>query len=517
LPMGDNGLRLRAFLSELRRRRVFRVAVVYGAVAFVIWQAAEIAFPALKLPDWALTLVVVVTLLGFPIAMVLAWAFDITPHGVVRTEALPEGATPSSQRPGRTPALIAVAVVLAGTVGVGWYVLPKLPGWRSTGAAAGAEARADRKMLVVLPFVNLGAPVDQYFADGITEEITARLAALQGLGVIARTTATQYKNTDKTVREIGDELGVDYVLEGTVRWENVPDGPNRVRVTPQLIRVTDATHVWAQIYEEPIASVFDVQTEIAEEVAEALDVTLLEPERLALKTEPTRNPEAFSLYLLGNRYLESSSPASAQEALQVFEQAVELDPGFELARQKLAEAHANIYWGTFRLAFGVGGEDYEEALNRLYPESFGSDTASYFLTRAILHGRAGQEGVARVYFDSARAVLDERVAARPEDPRLHAQIGLAYAGLGRADEAVSEGRRATGLLPISRDAYAGAALADNLAHIYVLVGENDAAIDEIEALLSADAPVSIPWLQVDPTWDPLREHRRFQELLEEGG
>ncbi|NIR43970.1 MAG: hypothetical protein GWM93_08465, partial [Gemmatimonadetes bacterium] len=167
----------------------------------------------------------------------------------------------------------------------------------------------------------------------------------------------------------------------------------------------------------------------------------------ALKAEPTRNVEAFQYYLLGDRYLRSSaSRTSAQQALEMFEMAVELDPGFEMARRKLAEAHANIYWGSFRMLTGVRELDYEDELSRLYPESFGTDTGSYYLARAILYERAGQQREALAYFDSARATLGGRVDTRPEDARLHAELGLAYAGLGRKEEAVTEGRRAVELL-----------------------------------------------------------------------
>ncbi len=509
--MGDSGSGLRAFVAELRRRRVFRVAVVYAIVTFVILQVADIAFPALQLPEWTITFVVALALLGFPIAMVLAWAFDITAQGVRRTEPLPEPATVSG-RPSRAAALTAVSVVLGLTLAAGWVLLPKLPG---IGASRGAGGEA-RKMVLVLPFVNLGGTADEFFADGITEEITARLSLIKGLGVIARTTATQYRNTDKTVREIGEELGVEYVLEGTVRWEEMEGGPSRVRVTPQLIRVADATHVWVDIYEEPISSVFQVQSDIAEKVADALDVTLLEPERLALEKEPTENLEAYTFYLAGNEYMQSSSTETGvEEALQMFERALELDPGFELAEQKLAEAHANLYWARFRQLFGFRGRDSEESIERLYIGSFGSDTASYYLAKAILLDRASQGALAREYFDSARLVLEPRVAFRPGDSRFHAQLGLAYAGLRRAEEAVREGREATRLLPMSRDEYAGAALADNLAHIYVIVGDHGAAVAEIRSLMTVDAPMSAPWLRVDPTWDPLRDDPLFQQILEE--
>lgn len=509
--MDNNGSRLRAFLGELRRRRVVRVAVVYAVASFGILQVADIAFPALKLPEWTITLVVAIVLLGFPVTMVLAWAFDITPKGVVRTEPLADERAPY-RRHGRAPALAAVAVVSVLTIAVGWYVLPRLPGWWSVDRRVAADA-GDRSKLVVLPFMNLGAPVDAYFADGVTEEITARLAVIDGLGVIARTTAVQYKDSNKTVQEIGAELGVDYVLEGTVRWENPPNGPSRVRVTPQLIRVEDATHVWAEIYEEPMASVFEVQSEIAERVAEALDVTLGEPERVALKVEHTNNVEAYQHYLLGETYLQSGTRTGSREALELFERAVDLDPDFDLARQKLAEAHANLYWGSFRLLFGVREEDYSSILDRVYPGYFGTDTASFHLAKGILLRRAGLEKEAAAHFDSARTVLEPQVALRRGDSRLHAQLGLAYAGLQRRDDAVREGELAVRLLPIAENDYAGAALADNLAHIHVLVGNSDAAITLLESLLETESPVSSAWLRADPTWDPLREIPEFKNLL----
>jgi TolB-like protein len=433
--MSDSESRLRVFLSELRRRRVFRVAVVYAIVSFALLQLGEIVFPALKLPDWSLTLLVALIILAFPVAMVLAWAFDVTPEGVVRTEALPEETSPFRAK-SRVPALIAVGVVSVATAGTGLYVLPKLPTWFGAESAPAAVSRDSRTKLVVLPFVNLGSPVDKYFADGITEEITAQLASIQGLGVIARTTAIQYKNTDKTVSEIGDDLGVDYVLEGTIRWETLPDGTSRVRVTPQLIRVEDATHVWAHIYEEPMESVFQVQSAIAERVVDELGVTLVESERLALRTESTQNVDAYQFYLLGNQYLQSASATGSQQALEMFEKALELDPNFEFAQKKLAEAYANLYWGRFKLLVGVVEVDYVDAAEDLYVESFGADSAGYYLVKGILLGRAGQPAAAEALYDTARAVLEPMIANIPGDARLHAQLGLAYAGLGRKDAAI---------------------------------------------------------------------------------
>jgi TolB-like protein/tetratricopeptide (TPR) repeat protein len=202
-----------------------------------------------------------------------------------------------------------------------------------------------KTMIVVLPFQNLGQPDVEYFADGVTEEITNRLASLSGLGVISRTSAFQYKSARKSIKEIGKELDVDYVLEGTVRWDAAGEGQSKVRVTPQLIRVADDTHVWSDQYDRVLRDIFDIQTEIAARVSRELDVTLLEPERRALETHPTDNLEAYQAYLRGLDY--ASHPVFSLEtsrlAIRMFERAVELDSSFALAYAALANAHSSIY------------------------------------------------------------------------------------------------------------------------------------------------------------------------------
>ena len=157
-------------------------------------------------------------------------------------------------------------------------------------------------MLVVLPFKNLGLPEYEYFADGITEEITSRLSEIKQLGVIGRTSADRYKNTEKSFDEIGDELGVEYLLEGSVRWEKLPGKENRIRVTPQLIKISDGTHIWTNRYDAIIESVFDVQSDIAEKVAKALDIKLLGAEQKSISQKLTDNIEAYNYYLRGNYY-----------------------------------------------------------------------------------------------------------------------------------------------------------------------------------------------------------------------
>jgi len=198
-------------------------------------------------------------------------------------------------------------------------------------------------MLAVLPFENLGNAEDAYFADGMTEEITARLAHVKELGVIARTSTKQYKNTDKSVTKIGEELGVDYILEGTVRWQKGTTAPERIRVTPQLIRVSDATHVWANVYDEVLSEVFTLQSNIAGRVVEALNITLVETEREALAAVPTTNLEAYDFYLQGKEYFDRYvSMDDLALAVQMFEKAVEIDSTFAGAHAWLTRLYTMI-------------------------------------------------------------------------------------------------------------------------------------------------------------------------------
>ncbi len=233
----------------------------------------------------------------------------------------------------------AALVVAAGAVlGVRYLVSPSEP-------KVALDAAAPR-VVVVLPFKNLGSPSDQYFADGLTEEITSRLAGLSGLRVISRTSADQYRASEKSLREIGAELGAGYALEGSVRWEHSSAGAGRIRVTPQLIRVADENRLWSsEPYEAEVTQVFRIQSEIAERVTLALDVALRAPERAALAEVGTRNAGAYDFYLRGNDYLgRSNQQADLVNAANLYQRAVDADGAFGVAYAKLARCHTQIYW-----------------------------------------------------------------------------------------------------------------------------------------------------------------------------
>jgi TolB-like protein/Flp pilus assembly protein TadD len=256
--------------------------------------------------------------------------------------AYPTGEVPATVASGvpfgkrRAVALGVIAVAALAAVGV---LLVRL---RPFAPKAGAGAV---KKIVVLPFENLGAPEDAYFASGMAEEITSRLANVRGLGVISRTTAFEYNRKGKTVKQIGADLGVDYVLEGSVRWEHGQGKESRVRITPQLIRVADDTHVWADRYDRVLADVFAIQSEVAESAVKAMGVTLLPREQAALKEVSTNDLEAYNLYLQGVGLIKQGFNREFVEgALEKFQAAVDRDPRFAQALALLASQHLTMYW-----------------------------------------------------------------------------------------------------------------------------------------------------------------------------
>jgi serine/threonine-protein kinase len=574
----------------------------------------------------------------------------------------------------------------AATLALGFLLgLGVLFAWRKS--HRGTEETGGAVRLVVLPFENMGDSAQGYFADGITDEIRTKLTGLQGVSVIARESADQYRRLHKPLQQLGEELGVQYVLQGTIRWEKTGDGPGRVRVSPELVRVSDGTNVWAQRYDAVLSQVFEVQAQIAEAVAAGLGVALSPHQQQELATRPTENLEAYDVYLRAGAV---NTEAGFRESQALLERAVALDSNFAKAWAELANARLSGYWfgydksekllaaakvavdralslapkdpdsyaalgyyhywghrdytkalAAFQQAlalspahngslYGVAlvsrrlghwdaavqslrravadnprdvgiqaglGETfflmkrYQEALAELdkalsidpanyfswnyrayirlaltgdfaaaraefarapeeirqrslsnfqmvvvgpvgarllSPESEDSllrvpmspldaDSATYYLARATGYQYLERPAVARAYFDSAAARLRRVVAQQPDDPEVHANLGVALAGLGQAEAGLQEARRAVELLPFDRDQLANAGLVLVQTRIEVLAGHHDEAVAHLRSLLAQPGLVSVGYLKASPEWAPLRSRADFQQLLGAAG
>src|SRR6202171_1197822 len=264
------------FFEEVQRRKVYRVAAAYIIAAGFIIQIGSAVFPAWELPNWTFRLVVVLLLIGFPIALILAWAFDVTPEGI---KATPTIAPPGSHRRRNVIMLVATGVVIS--AGAGFFLLPR------------ASARKIDKSIAVLPFENLSDEKENaYFADGVQDDILTNLSKIGDLKVISRTSVMSYRGKAPNIREIGKALGVSAILEGSVRREG-----NRVRVNVQLINATNDEHLWANNYDRNLTDVFAIQTDLAHEIADALQAKLSPVEKAQMDRKPTQDTDAYLLYV----------------------------------------------------------------------------------------------------------------------------------------------------------------------------------------------------------------------------
>ena len=579
---------------------------------------------------------------------------------------------------GRRVPLAFATLVLGLLLGLG-----VLFAWRSTHPG---DDSSERKVVAVLPFENLGATEDEYFADGMTDEIRGKLAALPELDVIASQSSAEYRESTKSMAQIADELGADYLVVGKVRWERT-GGQSRVRVSPELVEIASGrapTTRWQAPFDAALTDVFQVQADIAGQVAAALDVALEDEERERLAAEPTANLAAYDAYLKGQEAWQgggAGDPTSVRRAIDFYEQAVALDADFAPAWAQLARTHSTYYvngtptsrgaarakaaadraaalapgrpesqlaLGYYHLwvrsdparafeAYAVGlriapddvdllaatavveqslgrWEDalahltraqeldprsvitarrrarallwlrrYPEAqaaydralalaptnlsiieeramvplaqgdlagaravlraastevepaaltvymawywdlvwvlddaqqrlLLGLGPEAFDGDRGSRGLVLAQAYALRGDSARARVYADSARIAFEEQLRDAPEDATRHVSLGLALAYVGLEADAVREGERAVALKPITEDAYIGPYYQHQLARIYILVGEPEKALDQLEPLLEIPYYLSPGWLRIDPNFDPLRTDPRFQRL-----
>jgi TolB-like protein len=312
------------FFGELKRRNVYKVAIAYAVVAWLLMQIATQVFPFLEIPNWAIRLVIMLIVIGFPIALVIAWAFEMTPEGLKRTESADE----LPKKSARNRAWIYV-VIIAGVISVSLFFFGR---YTATSKQRGLT-ELPAKSIAVLPFENLsGNPENAYFTDGIQEEILMRLAKIADLKVVSRTSTVRYKRSPDNLREVATQLGVENVLEGSVQRT-----ADRVHINVQLIKAASDAHLWAEAYDRKLTDIFAVESEIAKTIAETLQAKLTGSERNAIAEQPTQNTEAHQLCLKGQFFWNKRTGQDLKIALDYFQKAIAADPEYATAYAGVAD------------------------------------------------------------------------------------------------------------------------------------------------------------------------------------
>ncbi len=350
-------MNLQNFLGELKRRHVYRVAIAYGVVAWLLIQVATQVFPFFEVSNFVVRVVVAASVLGFPVALIIAWAFEMTPEGLKRADDVaPDDYIPRWSTRKFAALVVSVAILAAGVPLV--HVLRKKPAFLSRVNAASALAQ---KSIAVLPLLNeSGNSGDEYFSDGLSEELIADLAQVKGLKVIGRSSSFRFKNKKEDSKTIGEKLGVSTLLEGTVRKQG-----DQVRIVAELVNAADGTELWTRTFDRELKDIFAVQAEIAEAVATSLELTVLGAKESSAKTAATKSMEAHNAYLQGHFYFERGNLGDYRKSVGFFEQATRLDPDYAVAYAERAEAWAwigDLSSGKQKEAWTAAGSDAEKAV-----------------------------------------------------------------------------------------------------------------------------------------------------------
>ena len=436
-----------SFLGEIKRRKVFQVAAVYLVVAWLIMQVVDVVNEPLNLPDWFATVAIMIVAIGFPITLMMSWAFDLTPEGVVKDQG-------TIQTGGRRIeyALLGLIVIsiawLAYRVEISPSNEPSVVDTMTTPEVIDAESEDNvlPNSIAILPFENLSPdPDNAYFAAGIHESTLNQLAKIRDLSVIARTSVLQYEDDPPPIPEIAAALKVEMVMEGSVRYAN-----GRVLITAQLIDGRTGTHLWSNEYDRDLADVFAVQADIATRIAMALEAELSLEEQERIERVPTDSPEAYALYLRALDLIGPRPDANEARALSLLEEAVDIDPGFAMAHARLA----NLYFD--------GNQDRLATVSALLSLAINPDLGFAYITLAEIH-RSRLEGI------EAREDYDRAVALSPNDPNVLTEYALFRSEMMQHAEAVRLAERGVELDPNNPN------YQNRLARVRTRSGDFDAA------------------------------------------
>src|SRR6478672_7840541 len=444
----------KGFFGELKRRNVYKVAVAYAVVGWLVMQVAATVVPALHLPDGITTAVVVLTLLGFPIALVLAWAFELTPEGIKRT-----GDVDRSARDGSTNRTWVYVAVVGAALSVGLFFVGRYTAGNTTYNAGSAPTEATtaiaQKSIAVLPLLNeSGDPKDEYFSDGLSEELIAALAQISGLKVIGRSSSFRFKERREEPKTIGEKLGVGTLLEGTVRKQG-----DHVRIVAELVNAADGIELWTRTFDRELKDIFAVQSEIAAAVAQSLKVTLLGADAQSAAKPATENTEAHNAYLQGHFHFQRRNLEDYRKAVGYFDQAIQLDPDYALAYAERSEA--------LTLIGDLSGQAKTE-----WPKARSDAEKAVAIAPGLAEAHAAL-GWVRFFVDwkfaEGLSELKRAQELSPGNPTANDLLARVIVYLGRVDEAQRQARQAVELDPLSVTAQ------NNLARVLWYEGKLDEA------------------------------------------
>src|SRR5215468_632676 len=449
-----DGVNFGNFLAELKRRHVYRVAVAYAVVAWLLIQVATQVFPFFEIPNFVVRVVVAASVLGFPVALIIAWAFEMTPGGLKRANDIgPNEYIPHWSTRKFAALIVSVAILAAGVPVV--HLLRKKPAFLSRVDAA---STLSEKSIAVLPLLNeSGNSSDEYFSDGLSEELIAALAQLDGLKVIGRSSSFRFKGQKEEPKTIGEKLGVDTLLEGTVRKQG-----DRVRIVAELINAADGSELWSRTFDRELKDIFAVQAEIANAVATSLELTFLNERDSGRKSGTTKNVEAHNAYLQGQFYFQRRDFEGYLKAVSFFDQAIRLDPAYALAYAERSEAWTWIG--------DLSGDKQKEAWSKA-----ARDAERAVAIEPQLAETHAALGWARFFaewkFDQGLAELRRSQQLAPWNPTTNDLLAPVVVYLGRFEEAEKLARQA-----IERDPLAYQAR-QSLARLLFVQGK----LDEAEA------------------------------------
>jgi TolB-like protein len=449
------------FFGELKRRNVYKVAIAYAVVGWLLVQVATQVFPFFEIPNWAIRLVVLLIVIGFPIALIIAWAFELTPEGLKRTEVA--DAAPIQRSPHRTWIYV---VIIAGAIAIGLFSIQRFGG-RNNVAKQTALPALPEKSIAVLPFDNLSEEKgNAYFAEGIQDEILTRLAKVADLKVISRTSTQHFKSSPDNLPQIAKQLGVMNILEGSVQKSN-----DQVRVNVQLINALTDAHLWADIYDRKLTDLFAVESDIAKTIADTLQAKLTGSELTAIAKAPTANNEAYVLYLKGRFFWNKRTGTDLRKAIEYFNQAITTDPKYALVYVGLADSYLLLSnYGAAAPKDSI--PQAKDAVKRALELDANSGEA---------HASAGILSDNDFQFEHGITEFERAIQLSPNYATAHHWFGDGpLMALGRFDRGLAEGRRAVELDPLS--------LINNadLGWIYINARRYDEAIAQLRKTIEID-------------------------------